>query len=733
MLRAISHPAFLLALFSCFCPGEETGPATMPTAVAPGAITGWQPAGWGGGSYYWAAAWHPTDRNVLYMGSDSGGLFRSEDKGLHWSPANTGLCHYTGYSLAVSPAAPDLVYALTDGGLCKSIDRARSWTFIAESGADRLDIRSWRHGSVRAVGIDPRNAEIVYAGSHTGRLFKSEDGGTSWRELPYREARPPAENPPAPSKAVKDVVSSVALVPGEAGTVYVSNTRLGMFRSDDAGATWSALDGPRTVLSVTTSARDPATVWAACGGDGIWRSDDRGRTWTPVEGWRGTLANGSKALQIREVALHPARPGLVYAIGNQEWNGSLFRSDDGGTTWSRSLRVRCSPPGNPNHPYHGEAAKGFEDMSRPTSIVLDPADPDQVFIAANWRNVFSADGGRTLEERSTGADNTCHTDIRFLGGRTYVTAMDEGLFVSDDAGGVWRQLVPHKYEPLVSGHFWRVLAAPSGGSTRVVTTCSPWTSGSDPRIANRVFVSEDGGGSFAMTTAGLPDHVPHANCVWGRSYPRALAADPNDPQVLYLGMDGDAEPAGRAGGGVFRSADGGRSWTRCPGQPGSRRMFYGLAVDPTDSRRLFWGATGKDGGVWRSQDAGASWELVFRNETWIWNLEVTASGTVLAAGKNLWRSGDHGRTWKAVTSFPTTEAPVVVGIALDPADEQRLWISRTTWLAGGQGGIYRSCDGGASWQDITGDSPYRKPLILRYNPATRTLWAGGAGLYKLQQ
>src|SRR5690606_12692198 len=104
----------------------------------------------------------------------------------------------------------------------------------------------------------------------------------------------------------------------------------------------------------------------------------------------------------------------------------------------------------------------------------------------------------------------------------------------------------------------------------------------------------DGGRTHHIVTAGLPDHTPRANTMWGQGYARALAADTSNPDILYLGIDGD--PANNQdGGGLFKSTDGGLTWNRSPGQPASRRIYYGLAVDPTDPRRLFWGACGKDG------------------------------------------------------------------------------------------------------------------------------------------
>jgi photosystem II stability/assembly factor-like uncharacterized protein len=426
---------------------------------------------------------------------------------------------------------------------------------------------------------------------------------------------------------------------------------------------------------------------------------------------------------MREIVLHPAKPGLVYAIGNAGWSGHLFRSEDNGATWSESSKVQPGMPGNPTLP----AAGPNQPLSFAANLTVNPHNPDELFIAGNWRNEFSADGGKTLQERSTGADNTCATDIQFLNGKTYVTAMDEGLLVSDNGGGEWRQLLPLRWNKEISGHFWRVRVAPSGDSVRIVTTSSPWDS-----TLNRTFQSEDDGKTFAMVQDGLPDYLPKENTMWGRSYPRALAADPNNRDVFYLGMDGDAEPAkDLPGGGIFRSADGGKSWKRCATQPGGLRMYYGLVVDPTDSKRLFFSACKVNGGVWRSEDEGATWQHVFTTEDWSFNVEVTPSGSVLACGVNLHRSTDHGKTWTQITSFPAGQT--IVGIAVDPGDEKRMWIARTTWDSSSRGGIYATSDGGATWSEITGDIPFRKPQVLRYNPETRELWAGWVGLYKTKQ
>ena len=188
------------------------------------------------------------------------------------------------------------------------------------------------------------------------------------------------------------------------------------------------------------------------------------------------------------------------------------------------------------------------------------------------------------------------------------------------------------------------------------------------------------------------------------------------------------------GGGIFKSVDGGYTWAQLPNQPASRCVFYGLAVDPTNPKRIYWGA-GDQGhkigqhGVWVSEDGGDSWVKTGVNE-WVFNVEVTPSGAVYAGGNNLWQSLDHGKTWEKITDF---SGVTIVGIAVDPENENRVWCSAVNWGGSDLGGVYRSDDKGATWVEITGDIPYRKPLILRYNPATKELWAAGVGAFKTKQ
>ena len=831
----------------------------------------WDWCGWGGGGFFYSAAFSPTQDGTLYLGGDVAGVYKSSDRGQSWKLANEGLADYGVFSLACDPTTPDVVYAATELGLCRSADGAKTWQLLPKTGPRDLRITGEKGKSTRCVAIDPRDGKVLYAASPGGKVYKSVDSGQSWQTV-WQKA---AENDPAETlrvqfgkvngdyyggfwlpfaypkdlpaadvagfgltfrgdgtipqdcfltlkdsdgvsyrsrnlrelfgqkewgelvltakdfvldpewakknadaakaysgtpawakvnrldfvcvgplmntapvgkftrfyyataagaKVVRDFgasktvqtygnlrlgsaqggpVQTVAVADADPNVVVAATDGSGLVISHDAGATWQALPTPARASTVAIAPSDARVLYAGFGSDGLHKSTDGGAT------WRNLSANLPKGLSPNEVAIHPKDPNRVAVIGSVGWNGAFAWSADGGQTWTQSSRLSVDHTANPTLPGDSTPAA---DLSAPRNLVINPRQPEELFIAANWRPAISRDGGKTCAESARGADISCIHDLRFDGGKVYAAAMDEGTLVSADNGATWRALWPPKWDKELSGHNWRL--AVSG--EQIVATCSPWDS-----VPNRVIVSRDGGKTYQRSAAGLPATNPTANTMWGTGYPRALAADPKDPKVLYLGIDGDPSD-GKPGGGIFRSTDGGLTWQPLPSQPGSRRMFYGLAVDPTDSKRLYWAACGTGGGLWRSDDAGASWQHVFRNESWMFNLHVAADGTVYAPGKNLWRSTDHGATWKQITKN-ADGGRIIVGLETDPANPQRLWYSAVTWDGSSDGGIFETTDGGATWAEITGDTGYRKPLVLRYNPATHELWAAGVCLHKTKR
>lgn len=858
----------------------------MALATTAGALEQpkWTACGWGGGGWYWSAAFDPVNPNVLYLGGDVDGIWKSTDAGKSWAFVNKGLSNYGVYSLAVAPSDGKTLYALTENGVCASFDAAATWTPCKDTARSALGIVASRGGSIHALAVDPRAPRTVYAGGRNGRAAKSTDGGRTWQTMDYLSARQPAAgeraeplsgkgygrltiamkdgdwgnyvriqkflsqtgedwkgadkisakvflpkdvpeglmatlvvqsgnwvwkegpmlklkpgwntleyplstftdphhvnmvhfvvrtwngkgylgdlgidacvvsgptgrvrvlgewdgadaegwvvSPDANTKAVTKaiVASSAPRTPppgGPVGTIAVSGTnpslvflcqeKYGLFRSEDAGATWQHVVGaPAGAHTVVWAGRKAPTTWFGAFKSDVCRSRDDGRTWTPLK------APVDTDCAVRDIVVDPRTAKTLHAIVGSGFKGYIATSRDGGATWTKNQRVTPDFAANPTLPKDGSRAQ----MSGLENLALSPANPDRLFMAGNWVPCISDDAGRTWRESAKGADITCFHDIRHLGAATYGAAMDEGSFRTLDGGRTWSALCPLRWTAGLSGHHWRILPQKlANGKTRIISTVSPWAHGHDFPV--KVVVSDDDGKTF-VEAKGLPDYRTHANTMWGEGHGRALCADPKNPDIIYLGIDGDPEK-GNAGGGVFKSVDGGHTFAQLPNQPGSRRMFYGLAVDPTNSKRLVWGAGGEKSGVYVSEDAGATWTKAQGPQDWIFNVEVSPKGTIYAGGNQLWRSDDHGKSFRPVTAFKDV---CVCGIAVDPVNENRVWASATTWSgdASANCGVFESRDGGKTWTDISGDIAYPKPLVLRYNATTKRLWAAGPAAFRL--
>ncbi len=873
----------LMALGAAAAAAETPRPEGVPpTPATPAAGNSWEPGGWGGGGWYWSAAFHPTRDGVIYLGQDVGGVSKTTDHGMTWRMINNGLTDYGVYSLAVDPSRPDTVYAATEGGLHKSTDAGEHWQLLPNTGKKGLRITGERSRSVRAIAVDPVNGDNLYAASPGGKVYKSGDGGQTWTVAYEKKASaenldilrvqfgkvngeyfggvwlplafPAGAKPedtvgvgfsfkgekvlqdkwfvtlktasgvswqsrnladllqndqwqdvvlkagdfvldpgyakknPEAAKSLADggpkwaevnrldfsgngamtgavnvafgkfffafkgtdeakpdlvtardfkkdkviqgygnfrigaapqakAVYAVAVAAKDPTLVVAATEDAGLVLSEDAGKTWRELDTPKKATSAVFADTDPNILFGAFDKEGIWKSTDKGRTWARSS--EGIPASPG----LIEVAVSPANPLNVYAVGD----GAACLSNDGGLTWKKCPPTKVDLEGNPTRHYGGE--NPTQTIARAKNITINPRNPKELYIAADWRSSWSGDGGLTWEERERGSDISCNTDIRFSKGRVYTSAMDEGALVSENNGRTWRQLWPLKYIAAESGHCWRVAVNTVDGVDHIVTAFSPWDS--KPRT-NVIIVSDDGGKTHQLVQNGLPDYLPKKNVNWEAGFIRALAADPADPRVFYAGIDGDPEP-GKSGGGIFKSEDAGHTWKQLPNQPGSRRVFYGLAVDPTDSKRIFWGTCGTNGGVWMTADGGVTWNHIFTKDAWVRNLHVSKDGIVYAAGANLWRSSDHGKSWTQLTKF--TDGRSIMGLETDPRDAGTVWISTVTW--GGEMisscGIFKTANGGATWQDITGNIPCHAVQILRFNPETSELWAGWVGLYKIKQ
>ena len=685
----------------------------------------WKWAGWGGGGWFWSCVVDPSNSDIFYLAGDVGGVYKSVDRGVSWTIVNRGISNYGVYSMALAKSRPQTVFAMTLDGICKSIDGAASWTALESTRKGRLNLSSVRNVSVHSIAVDPVNADIVYAGNGSGNLYKSVNGGNTWSQLPVMDSNGPA----GVSQANSAPITSISIAEDDPHTLFVSTLGKGLFKSLDAGANWHALATPSQQAFCVKSAPSDKEIVYACFQGALMKSTDGGATWSSLN--CGIPADYSP----RDIVIDARNPKNIVCTAIGSYHGMICKSENGGASWERFEKFKRDYQGAPTMPQGTPAggvpknddevgidAKGYGYMCELANIAASD-DFKNILVAGDWSNIISRDGGATWEETSKGADISVIEDLCFCRNSVYAVVMDQGLFRSDDSGATWKQLFPLKLDFDVCGDQYRVFAEEKNGATKILSTFTPWIN-----KPNCVFISEDGGKSFEIIKAGLPDYVTTINCMYKRGRPRGLAVDPVDTNVIYLGMEGDPEP-GKSGGGIFKSTDGGKTWNQLAAQPGSRRILQGLVIDPANHNRIYWGASGPTAGVYKSEDGGESWTKTALGEQ-VYNLAVTPDGSLFAEGLGVWKSLDNGATWK---NCHCPSKGFFLGMTVDPSKASRIFVSTTAdWDSEAEGGIYMSEDGGESWKDITGDIPFKKPDVLRYDVKTGELWAACVGIYRLK-
>jgi photosystem II stability/assembly factor-like uncharacterized protein len=597
--------------------------AAVGVAVAVAGDGGWGlPDGPLGGSVY-ALAVDPQDPDNLYAVAGAGRVFRSGDAGESWTPAGAGLPRFVA-RIAIDAVEPAIVYAATGKGLYKSVDRGERWTKVTDTFRDVLVADPVTSGTlytdgplgvhkssdagaswtalaggprdVSAVAVDANSPGTLYAGTRDGAIFKTDDGGRSWRAAARLRAGDEAA----------DAVHAIQVDPRRREIVYAT-TDEGVFKSTNGGSRWQRIlrheavvvidpqvpltvyaaikncdfesrgpclwkstDGGRNwrgltglwiddVGAVAIDPRTPSTLYIGLGESGVYKSVDAGHRWRPVN-------TNLVATSVWALSVHPKAATTVYA---GLLRGGLWKSTDGGVTWSSLTKPRV--------------------LHDPDVLAINPGRPTSVY-AGTWDGLFkSGDGGRHWRRLRPGPIivRAFAFDPRKP---ATVYAADGGLLKSVDAGKNWRRLRP-----------------PIGVDCIAVDPKSPSTiyvGGGN--VAPGLARSRDGGRTWQLLTRRRP-----------RPAVVVLAIDPSNPAIVYAG-----DKAGR----VLKTTDDGRTWH--PGDDlGSR--INALAIDPRMPSTIY---AGNAEGVFRSTDAGASWRPFDEIGVSVRQLVMASDGRVLYAG-----------------------------------------------------------------------------------------------------
>jgi photosystem II stability/assembly factor-like uncharacterized protein len=291
------------------------------------------------------------------IAAGSTGIWKSGPRGLRWNASNQGISALDAYSLAVAPAGPPTVFALTGAGIFRSTDQGHAWT-RAHSNLDGPYPMTIQAFDSR----DPRTMYGIGTDGQADFAVESTNGGGDWRQLPV---------PFTCIGSICDVgMDGLALDPENPDVVYVAGSysyHLGdsgdfLLRSDDGFATWKKLPSPGLANLVFAPGRNGAMYGMTC--RRLFKSEDRARTWQGVgKGLPKKLCSGVSS--VAPPAFDPRDPQRVYiASGDQ----GVFVSTDGGETF---------------HPMN----RGLE-AAHITVLLIDPKNPSRLYAATPARGVF---------------------------------------------------------------------------------------------------------------------------------------------------------------------------------------------------------------------------------------------------------------------------------------------------------------------------------------------------------
>ena len=663
---------------------------------------------------------------VFYFGGVGGGVWKTSDGGINWEPITDGSVFGTASvgAIGLSDSDPNTIYVgmgespirgnVSHGdGVYKSTDGGKTWKHIGLE-----DTRQ-----ISRIRVHPKNPDIVYvaAQGHVWApnadrgVFRSKDGGKTWQKV--------------------------------------------LFRSDKAGACDLIIDptNPNVIYAGFWEVyRKPWTLESGGPGSGIFKSTDGGDTWTEITRNPG-LPKGT--LGIVGVTVSPANPDRLWAIVEAE-DGGVFRSDNGGKTWTktneqRNLRQRAW--------YYSR-------------IYADPKNADTVYVL-NTGLYRSNDGGRSFSGIGVPHGDNHDLWIAPEDSNRMIESNDGGANVSFNGGKSWSeqdQPTAQFYRVALDNDFpYHVYGAQQDNSTvRIASRTNEGAIGfSDwydvgggesgwiaplPKDSEIVFAGSYDGliTRYDHHTGQLRDINPYPNnpMGWGAAdikyrfqWNFPLVFSPNDRETLYSAAQV-----------LFKSTNEGQSWeiispdlTRndkskqgASGGPITKDntsieyydTIFTVMESPVQAGTIWTGSD--DGLVYITRDSGKNWTNVTPPKDmmpeWIQinSLEASAfdPGTAYVAATMykyddykpyLYKTTDYGKTWKKITNGIPDGAFTRV-VREDPNKRGLLY-------AGTETGIYISFDDGANWQSMQFNLPVTPITDLAIHKREKELVAATQG------
>jgi len=714
---------------------KDAAPAAAPGGAGNRGFTaddleglGWRsigPANMGGRLS--AIALVPGSRTSFYVGYATGGVFRTDNLGVTFTPVFDKQPVLSIGSIAVADAPSDWA----------------GWAEEKPSGDPNQDVAERGKGKIVWVGTGEGNGRN--SSSWGAGVYRSTDAGATFKFLGL------AETQEIPRLAVDPRNPDVAYV-AALGHLWGPNPERGVYRTGDGGKTWAQVlkvDDKVGACDVLVDPKSPDTVYAALyarrrtgwsftgNGEagGIFRSDDAGKSWKK-------LTNGLPPRTGRiGLTIYPKDTKVLYAVvesdfggvsrdfsDNRSPSGGLFRTDDRGETWHRVNELNFRP---------------FY-FSR---VAVDPENDQRVYMPG-WDLAISDDGGKTF--RRSGSEDV-HVDFHAIvvnpvDAKQILVGNDGGLYLSHDRAVTWNRL-----NNVAAGQFYHVAAdmsdpyrvggglqdngtwiGPSGtlfvtmDSRRDGILNSDWRMvffgdgfglAFDPTDPQIVYATSQGGelGRVRLDTAEIKPIKPapaEGQPRFRFNWDAPFLLSQHDPTALYLG-----------GNRVFKLTDRGDHWfaisddlsrneTGKTDTVGSDAETYGTVVSLAESplqKGLLWAGT-DDGRIHVTEDEGKKWTEVTPAQVagqYVSRIAAsrfsarTAYAAIDGHRSDVFRplalmTQDLGKSWTDITgNLPAGEPVRVITEDLTGAD---------VLYAGTEFGIYVTLDRGKSWARMNGTS-----------------------------
>ena len=212
---------------------------------------------------------HPALSEKIYAATTVG-AFYTKDAGREWEERMNGMKEvHIVTAIAINPKDPAVLYGGTTGGMYRSEDGATTWTKINNGLIPESELMASMALGVNAIEINHVNTDVVYAGTTKG-LYRTSNKGETWERI---------------GRSITELfISSIVLHPSDPSVLYVGGPG-GIWKSDDGGDTWATRNEGLASLNIRALAMDPKdlrTLYAGTNGSGLYRSTDAGGTWTGV-------------------------------------------------------------------------------------------------------------------------------------------------------------------------------------------------------------------------------------------------------------------------------------------------------------------------------------------------------------------------------------------------------------------------------------------------------------------